>query len=162
AGRMAGGEQDAAAVPAHLTDRLGELLQSLDAGLGGDRVHALDEFGIGPQTGLLDHEREHGVIVPVAGEFDAEVELALLGEEAVVVWVVVLSRGGVFAGGPCGIKGMGERAAVHWGPLCRGVGTRSLSVRDDHTDMSAIIGSADCDRHWATDDPSVCRAKQVT
>src|SRR5699024_6065421 len=46
--------------------------------------------------------------------------------------------------------------------LSVGVGTRSLSVRDDHTDMSAIIGSADCDRHWATDDSSVCRAKQVT
>src|SRR5699024_5758920 len=68
AGRMAGGEQDAATVPAHLTDRLGELLQSLDAGLGGDRVHALDEYGIGQQTGLLDHDHEHCVIVPVAGE----------------------------------------------------------------------------------------------
>ena len=110
---MAGGEQDPAAVPAHLADRLGELLRGLDAGLGGDRVHALDEIGVGTQTGSVDHEREHGVIVPVAGEFDTEVELPLLGEEAVDVGEIVLPRGGDFAGDPCSLKGMGERAAVH-------------------------------------------------
>src|SRR5699024_10005599 len=45
--------------------------------------------------------------------------------------------------------------------LSVGVGTRSRTVPDEHMEMSPSTGSADCDRHWGTDDRSVCRAKQV-
>jgi hypothetical protein len=83
------------------------LLQSVDAPIGGNRVHAFDEIGIGPQATALDHEREHGVVVPVTGELDSEVELAFLVEEPVDVGEIVLSRGGDLSGDPSGFKSKG-------------------------------------------------------
>src|SRR5699024_1020434 len=50
--------------------------------------------------------------------------------------------------------------------LSVGVRTRSLSVRDDHTDDERDHRNGRLrshrSRHWAAEDSSVCRAKQVT
>src|SRR5699024_3541160 len=50
--------------------------------------------------------------------------------------------------------------------LSVGVRTRSLSVRDDHTDDEPDHRNgplrSHCSHHWATDGSSFCRAKQVT